>query len=68
MTEIMLVYMMVSVSPGVNEARPFVRLKNGEYCELFSPLCTIQAEHDYGSAEVEQLRREVLNNWRKSHQ
>ena len=66
MLEAMIVYMSVGVGP-IAEARPFVRLKSGEYCEFFTTLCMVKAEHDYGQQKVEEFRKQILDDFRRTH-
>lgn len=62
----LVVWMSVQSAPGVVEARPFIRLPDGYYCEFFTPVCMIKAEHAYGKENVDKLREGVLSGVQRS--
>jgi hypothetical protein len=64
----LVVWMNVYATLGSGEARPFIRLKDGTQCELFAPTCIVRAEANYGQKEMELLRRQVLDDIRKTYE
>ena len=65
---LIVVYMSIAVAPGIGEARAFLRLKSGEYCEFFSVPCTVRGELDYGRERMEELRKRILDDYRRAHE
>lgn len=66
MMEALVVWIAVQIAPGVVEARPFIRLPDGQHCEFFTTVCMIKAEHAYGKENVDKLREGVLSGVQRS--
>lgn len=64
MTSLPIFLMVVNLSLGAGEARPFIKLKDGSTCELFAPTCMVRAEEDYGKESIAEAVRQILNSYR----